>query len=97
MGMPPTGVSALQETPAARETGSSGPRSAAMMMAVKGMLAGVMDIFRIQAGDNGWSCFSRRFICVRLQICHLPDSGRGRRDEGMIQNLAEISTPRCYD
>jgi hypothetical protein len=51
MGMPSTGVSALQETPATRVTGSSGPRSAARMTAVKGMLADVLYIFRIQAGD----------------------------------------------
>jgi hypothetical protein len=52
MGMPPTGVNALQETPAARETGSSGPRSAAMIMAVNGMLADVLCIFKTQAGGG---------------------------------------------
>jgi hypothetical protein len=51
MGMPPTGVSALQETPAARVTGSSGLRSAAMIMAEKGILEDVLYIFKIQAGS----------------------------------------------
>jgi hypothetical protein len=43
----------LQETPAALVTGSSGPRSAAMITAEKDMLADALYIFKIQAGEGG--------------------------------------------
>jgi hypothetical protein len=67
------------------------------MMALKGMPADAFCIFKTQAGDGEWSRFAERFMCLRLQICHLPDKGRVHSEVRIIQNLTEINTPLDAD
>jgi len=69
--MPPTGVKALHETPAARATGSSGVRSPARTMAVNGELLLITMSFH-RSGSVCRECCRARPVYSALAYC-LPE------------------------